>query len=91
MRPRSRTRDLGQVEGAPHHVVELLGVHARDGDAVVIAEVDHLIAMRVGGGCRLKLRHRRDVGEVREIDGVAARRIEVDDGVALGSGRARCV
>jgi hypothetical protein len=66
----TRLRELLQLDGG----------HVGNRDAVVMAELDHRIAVRVRGDERRQLLRRLDIGEVIELDRVVLG-IEVDDGV----------
>src|SRR5262249_61702530 len=62
-----------------NQLVQLGWGHAVDRNAVVVAEFDHRVAVRVGGDGRLQLLHGLGVSEVVELDRVLVR-LEVDDG-----------
>jgi hypothetical protein len=61
-------------------LLHLDGGHIGNRDAVVIAESDHGVAMRIAGDQRFELLHALRIGEVVELNRVV-RRIEVYDGV----------
>jgi hypothetical protein len=66
-------------------LLDLRRGHAGERDAVVVAEIDHRVAMHVGGDELLQFLHGLRVGEVVELDRVGLR-IEVDDGVGADIG-----
>ena len=65
-----------------HETLQILlqegGAHAGNGDAVAVTELEHRVAMDVGGDRRRQLLHVLNVGEVVELDRVVLR-IEVVD------------
>ena len=63
-------------------VLQFGGGHAGDRDAVVVAEIDHRIAMRVGRDERQQFLNVLRIGEMIELDCVMLR-IEIDDGCLL--------
>ena len=55
-------------------------------DRVVVAEIDHRVAVRVGGDQRLQFLRGLHIGEVIELEHILLR-VEIDDGVGADAGR----
>jgi hypothetical protein len=60
--------------------------HARQGDAIAVAEINHRIAMHVAGNERLQLLHRLCACKVIKLDGVLLR-IEINNTVGAHTSR----
>src|ERR1700722_20583885 len=67
-------------------LLHLRGGHPRQYDAVVVAEIDQRIAMRIGGDERLQFLDGLHIGKVVELDRILLR-IEVRNGVGTDARR----
>jgi len=75
-----------QMDEALQVRLQVVRGHAGDRDAVVVAELDHRVAVNIGGDQRRQLLNVLDIGEVVELDSVGLR-IKVDDGVGADARR----
>ena len=74
-----------QVNETVQVCLQLRRVHARQRNAVAVAEIDHGVARQVGGDERRQVLERLCVGEV--VDLVRVVSVEIIDGVGADLGR----
>jgi hypothetical protein len=60
--------ELVQMHEALQVRLKIVGRHPGDGDAIVVSEFDHGVAVRIGGDQRRQLLNGLNVGEVIELD-----------------------